>query len=90
MNPVSKMNLPSAKQAQAYWLAAAGMSAVQISEVMNCNPGCAQGYINQARKKATEIGLTYKIIPKPESPKVGSGMLHLKQLALEAGLYESK
>jgi predicted transcriptional regulator len=82
------MNLPSAKQAQAFWLHAAGMNYKQISEVLGCTPAAAQQHVFQAQKKATQIGLCYTVRkePEPEAPQVGSGMLRLKELAKEAGL----
>jgi predicted transcriptional regulator len=83
------MSLPSAKQAQAFWLHAAGMNHKQISEMLGCTPAAAQQHVFQAQKKATKIGLCYTVKqPEPENPEpvVGSGMLRLKELAKEAGL----
>ena len=80
------MSLPSAKQAQAFWLNAAGMNARQISDVMGCSPQAAQITLQSARTKAQKIGLKYTVTAPVEQPKVGSGMLLLKELAKEAGL----
>lgn len=81
------MNLPSAKQAQAFWLYASGMNSKQISEVMGCTPAAAQQHVFQAQRKATQIGLRYVVTQEqPEAPAIGSGMLRLKELAKEAGL----
>ena len=82
------MSLPSAKQAQAFWLHASGMNAKQISEVLGCTPAAAQQHVFMAQKKATKIGLRYEVVKaeEPTTATVGSGMLRLKELAREAGL----
>jgi len=66
------------------------MNAKQIAEVIGCTPGAAQQHVTQAQRKATQIGLRITLDSKQEteqsSPKAGSGMLRLKELAKEAGL----
>jgi len=53
-----------------------GMSVVQV-----------RGLHTQAQKLATTQGLAYKVTKPGETPRVGSGMNVLKELAKEAGLH---
>lgn len=80
------MSTPTAKQAQIFWLAATGMNARQISEVVGISPQNAQAQLATARTKAVKVGLKFTVMPPEEDVKVGSSMLRAKELAEAAGL----
>lgn len=73
-------NIPNAKQAQAYWLSATGMTAREISEIMGGTPQTAASLVAAAKAKAQKAGLAYLYAAPVYERKVGSGML----LAMEA------
>jgi predicted transcriptional regulator len=82
------MKLPTQRQAHAFWMHAIGMTYAQIAEELNTSPANVCQMLQHAKARAREVGLTYNINkPAPEpTPKVGSGMLKLIELAREAGL----
>ena len=82
------MSFPSQLQAHVYWLHASGMSARQIGESLGCSPQAAQNALDQARKKAAKIGLTYTKIQlkEPEQMPNESGLSIAMRLAREASL----
>lgn len=75
------MNPPTAKQAQIFWLAATGMNAKQISEIVGISPQNAQAQLATARSKAAKIGLKFTVTSPDTEVKVGSGMMRAKELA---------
>lgn len=83
------MNLPSAKQAHAFWLNSIGMSPKDIAKVTGCSPQSAQGALAQARAKAQQCGLKF-VVKKSEEVKVGSGFSIALQLANEIKQYRVK
>jgi len=80
------MTPPTAKQAQIYWLAATGMNAKQISEIVGISPQNAQAQLATARTKAAKAGLKFTFTPPDTGVKVGSGMMRAKELAEATGL----
>ncbi len=78
--------IPTAKQAQAFWLAATGMNARQISEVIGGSPQGVQTLLTSARLKAKRAGLQFKCTPPTPQTIIGSGMLHAMDAADGAGL----
>jgi len=77
-------------EALAFWHASMGLTAPAVAKKLKTTKGAASEAIKRARAKARRQGLwyTYTKPPEPLPPTAGSGMTHLKQLALEAGLYE--
>jgi hypothetical protein len=80
------MNPPTAKQAQIFWLAATGMNAKQISEIVGISPQNAQAQLTTARSKAAKVGLKFTVTLPDNEVKVGSGMMRAKELAEATGL----
>ena len=80
------MNPPTAKQAQIFWLAATGMNAKQISEIVGISPQNAQAQLATARSKAAKIGLKFTVTSPDTEVKVGSSELRLNELVEAAGL----
>jgi hypothetical protein len=75
--------LPSAKQAQIFWLSAMGMTSKQIGEITKTSPSSAQSQLAVARLKAADIGLKFTVTPPNKTKNSG---LYLKELAEGAGL----
>jgi hypothetical protein len=82
------MNCPSQLQAHVFWLHAAGMNARQIGDSLGCTPQAAQATLDAAKRKAAQIGMTYKIAlkEKPATPDKESGIGMALRLAREANL----
>lgn len=80
------VTLPNKQQALVFWLRALDMDYTEIARHFGLSVVQVRGLHTQAQKLATAQGLTYKHTPPPETPKVGSGMSLLKELAKEAGL----
>lgn len=80
------MSIPNAKQAQAFWLRAIGMSHKEISEVIGATPQATSSLIKYAAAKAKDAGLTYVFTPPVYEHKVGSGMMRAMEAVEEAGL----
>jgi len=79
-------NIPTAKQAQVFWLHATGMTTRQISEVIRGTPQSVTSLLTAAKAKACKDGLAYTCTPPVYERKVGSGMLLAMQAVSEAGL----
>ena len=81
---------PTPMEALAFWHASMGLSGPGVAKKLKCTKGAASEAVKRARAKARKQGLCYIYIkpPEPPPPTMASGMTYLKQLALEAGLYE--
>ena len=80
------VTLPNKQQALVFWMRALDIDYADIAQHLGMSVVQVRGLHTQAQKLATAQGLAYNYTPSPEPPRVGSGMMLLKELALEAGL----